>query len=74
MSRYVLHATARKVIKNKHTGRTENLVSRPTIVVEASSESAALNKAKKQEAAKWKNSDFELINLSLVSELTRKIS
>ncbi len=48
---YVIHATCNYVVQSKATGQTENGTRRPTIAIEATSEQAAINKARKQQKA-----------------------
>ena len=49
MKTYILHATVNYVCREKKTGETHSATRRPTISIEASSEQAAINKAKKQQ-------------------------
>lgn len=73
MKTYVIHATCRYVCKSKEDGRTENGQNRPTISVEASSEKAAINKARKQQRERISSEWWPCISFTLVPELVNVV-
>jgi hypothetical protein len=73
MKKYVIHATCRYVVKNKEDGRTESGTSRPTISVEASSESAAIRKATKEQEKRIGTDWWPVISFHLSAELVNVI-
>lgn len=66
---YVIHATVNYVVQNKATGQTENGTRRPTIAVEATSEQAAINRARKDQKDAIGSDYWPCISLSLHAEL-----
>ena len=73
MKTYVIHATCRYVVKNKETGQTESGQNRPTISVEASSQMAAINKARKQQKERISSDWWPCVSFALIPELVNVI-
>lgn len=73
MKTYVIHATCRYVVKQKETGETYSAQNRPTISIEASSESAAIKKARKQEEKRIGTDWWPVVSFTLVPELVRVV-
>jgi hypothetical protein len=70
---YVIHATYRYVTKQKETGETYSAQSRPTLSIEASSEKAAINKARKQMKERTGSAWWPVISDHLSADLVRVI-
>lgn len=70
---YVIHATCRYVVKNKETGETESGTRRPTISVEASSERAAINKARKQQKEGIGSDWWPVVAMNMSADLVKVI-
>lgn len=73
MKTYVIHATCRYVTKQKKTGETYSAQNRPTISVEASSEKAAINKARKEQEKRIGTDWWPVVSFHLIPELVRVI-
>ena len=69
MKLYVIHATVHWTVRSSKTGATESGTRRPTIAVEASSEQAALNKARKQQKKAIGTDYWPCVSLTLIAEL-----
>lgn len=73
MRKYVIHATCRYVVKQKETGETESGQNRPTIAVEATSRSAAIKKATKEQEERIGTDWWPVISFNLVPELVNDL-
>lgn len=73
MKTYVIHATCNYVTRQKQTGETYSATRRPTMSVEASSEKAAINKAKKQQKAAIGSEWWPCISLGFRADLVRAV-
>jgi hypothetical protein len=69
MKLYVIHGTVHWTVKSRETGATESGTRRPTIAIEASSEQAALNKARKQQKEAIGTDYWPCVSLTLIAEL-----
>lgn len=68
---YVIHAVVRYVLKSTKDGRTESGEARPTISVDASSEQAAINKARKAQIKRVESPYWKCVSLVLIPELVK---
>lgn len=74
MKTYIIRATCCYVVKHKETGVTESGQNRPTISVEASSESAAIRKATKEQRDRIGTDWWPVVSFHLVPELVNVIA
>lgn len=65
MKTYILHCTVNYVCKQKETGETYSATQRPTLSVEASSQKAAENKARKEREEAIGTDWWPVVSLSL---------
>lgn len=70
MKTYIIHATVRYVLEAQD-GRTESGESKPTIAVDASSEQAAINKARRDQKKRVDSSYWKCVSLTLIPELVK---
>lgn len=73
MKTYVIHATCRYVCQQKETGETYSAQNRPILSIEASSEKAAINKARKQQEKAIGSDWWPVISFHLSADLVRVI-
>jgi hypothetical protein len=73
MKDYVIHATVHYVVKSRETGQTEHGTRRPTLRVRASSEQAAINKARKQQKEQIGTEWWLVVHLSFSAELVNPL-
>ncbi len=68
MRDYIIHATVHFVVQSKETGQTKHGTRRPTISVRASSEQAAINKARKQQKEAIGTEYWPVVHMSFSAE------
>lgn len=65
MKTYILHCTVDYTVQQKETGETYSATQRPTLSVEASSQKAAENKARKEREKAIGTEWWPILSLSL---------
>jgi len=73
MKTYILHCTYRYTVRQKETKELYSAQSRPTLSIDASSEQAAINKAKKQMRERTGTAWWPVLHDSLSVELVNVV-